>query len=143
MEEKIKWIISFIAGILANFLGGWDIWLAALLTVMSLDIFTGILKAILMRSNKSESGGLNSVSMFRGGIKKIFILLMVALGTVLDSIISPDNVFIRVMVVSYYIANESLSILENIGACGLPLPKALYKILDSLKDDSNHNHRTS
>mgnify|MGYP004588045323 CR=1 FL=1 len=64
MEEKIKWIISFIAGILANFLGGWDIWLATLLTVMSLDIFTGILKAILMRSNKSESGGLNSVSMF-------------------------------------------------------------------------------
>ena len=126
MEEKIKWMISFIAGILANFLGGWDIWLATLLTVMSLDILTGILTAILMRSNKSESGGLNSVSMFRGGIKKIFILLMVALGTVLESIISPDNVFIRVMVVNYYIANESLSILENIGACGLPLPKFLY-----------------
>lgn len=68
---------------------------------------------------------------------------MVALGAVLDSIISPDNVFIRIMVVSYYIANESLSILENIGVCGLPLPKSLYKILDSHKDDGNHNHRAS
>lgn len=58
---------------------------------------------------------------------------MVALGTVLDIIISPEDVFIRVMVVSYYIANESLSILENVGACGVPLPKVLYKILDSLK----------
>lgn len=110
---------------------------------MVIDILTGILKAVLMRSNKSESGGLSSESMFRGGAKKIFILLMVTLGAVLDSIISPDNVFIRIMVVSYYIANESLSILENIGACGLPLPKALYKILDSLKDYSNNNHRTS
>ena len=118
-------------------------WLTALLTVMVIDILTGILKAVLMRSNKSESGGLSSKSMFRGGAKKVFILLMVALGAVLDSIISPDNVFIRIMVVSYYIANESLSILENIGACGLPLPKSLYKILDSLKDDGNHNHRTS
>ena len=121
-----------------DILGGWDIWLAALLTVMVIDILTGILKAILMRSNKSESGGLSSKSMFRGGVKKIFILLMVTLGAVLDSIISPDNVFIRIMVVSYYIANESLSVLENIGACGLPLPKSLYKILDSLKDDTNH-----
>ena len=92
------------------------------------------MKSILMHSNKSESGGLNSVSMFHGGVKKVFILLMVALGSVLDTIISPDDVFIRIMVVSYYIANESLSILENIGACGVPLPKVLYRILDQMKN---------
>ena len=143
MSEKIKWIICLISGFIVDILGGRDMWLTALLTVMVIDILTGILKAVLMRSNKSESGGLSSESMFRGGTKKVFILLMVALGAVLDSIISPDNVFIRIMVVSYYIANESLSILENIGACGLPLPKSLYKILDSLKDDGNHDHRTS
>ena len=143
MSEKIKWIICLISGFIVDILGGWDMWLTALLTVMVIDILTGILKAVLMRSNKSESEGLSSESMFRGGAKKVFILLMVALGAVLDSIISPDNVFIRIMVVSYYIANESLSILENIGACGLPLPKSLYKILDSHKDDGNHNHRAS
>ena len=138
MEEKIKYIVCIIAGTIVNLLGGWDMWLAALITVMLIDILTGIVKSILMHSNKSASGGLSSVSMFRGGIKKIFILLMVALGTVLDSVISPDNVFIRIMIVSYYIANESLSILENVGACGVPLPKVLYQILDSLKDTGNH-----
>ena len=138
MDEKIKWILCLVSGTIVNLLGGWDFWLISLITVIVIDILTGIVKAILMRSNKSESGGLSSVSMFRGGMKKLSILLMVALGTVLDSIISPDNVFIRVMVVSYYIANESLSILENMGACGLPLPKALYHILDSLKNTSDH-----
>lgn len=137
MEEKIKIVLCLITGAIANVLGGWDVWLISLTTVIILDIVTGIIKAIFMKSNKSISGGLSSSSMFRGGIKKIFILMMVALGTVLDSIISPDNVFIRVMVVSYYIANESLSILENVGACGLPLPKMLYRILDSLKNSGD------
>ena len=136
MEEKIKLLVSFIFSIIIKMLGGWDIWLMALITVMILDILTGLIKAILMQSNKSESGGLSSASMFRGGIKKVFILLMVALGTVLDTIISPDDVFIRIMVVSYYIANENLSILENVGVCGVPLPKVLYKILDSLKTNN-------
>lgn len=134
MDDKIKYIICIIASVIVNFLGGWDIWLAALITVIFLDVITGIMKSILMHSNKSESGGLNSVSMFHGGVKKVFILLMVALGSVLDTIISPDDVFIRIMVVSYYIANESLSILENIGACGVPLPKVLYRILDQMKN---------
>lgn len=133
MEEKIKYIVCLIASVIVKHLGGWDAWLAALLAVILIDVATGIVKAILMHSNKSESGGLSSTCMFHGGVKKVFILLMVALGTVLDSIISPEDVFIRIMIVSYYIANESLSILENIGACGVPLPKALYKILDSLK----------
>ena len=134
MDDKIKYIICIIASAIVNFLGGWDMWLAALITVIFLDVITGIMKSILMHSNKSESGGLNSVSMFHGGVKKVFILLMVALGSVLDTIISPDDVFIRIMVVSYYIANESLSILENIGACGVPLPKVLYRILDQMKN---------
>jgi Phage-related holin (Lysis protein) len=64
---------------------------------------------------------------------------MVTLGTMLDDIITPNEVFIRVMITSYYIASESLSVVENIGACGVPLPKALYKVLDSLKDRGENN----
>lgn len=139
LNEKIKLIICTITSVIIKLLGGWDIWLAALFTVIIIDILTGILKSLLMRSDKSQSGGLSSQSMFRGGVKKFLILLMVALGTVLDTIIYPDEVFIRIMIVSYYIANESLSILENIGECGVPLPKALYKILDNLKDKNDEN----
>lgn len=135
MEKKIKYILCFVSSIVVDALGGWDIWLTALITTICLDILTGIIKSLLMKSNKTLSGGLNSKSMFEGGIKRIFGLLLVALATVLDTIISPDDTYIRVMVASYYIANESLSILENIGACGIPLPQFLYSILDSLKND--------
>lgn len=135
MEKKIKYILCSVSSIVVDALGGWDIWLTALITTICLDILTGIIKSLLMKSNKTLSGGLNSKSMFEGGIKRIFGLLLVALATVLDTIISPDDTYIRVMVVSYYIANESLSILENIGACGIPLPQFLYSILDSLKND--------
>ena len=135
MEKKIKYILCFVSSIVVDALGGWDIWLTALITTICLDILTGIIKSLLMKSNKTLSGGLNSKSMFEGGIKRIFGLLLVALAAVLDTIISPDDTYIRVMVVSYYIANESLSILENIGACGIPLPQFLYSILDSLKND--------
>ena len=135
MADKIKYWFAVIGSVAIKLLGDWDIWLTSLCTVMILDIITGLLKAILLRSDKSSKGGLSSSSMFKGGFKKICIILMVALGTLLDSIITPNDVFIRVMIVSYYIANESLSILENIGACGVPLPKALYKILDSLKNE--------
>lgn len=133
MAEKVKYTVCILGSMIIKLLGGWDIWLASLFTVMVLDIITGIIKAILIRSDKSQSGGLSSASMFKGGVKKISIILMIALGTVLDNIISPNELFIRVMIVTYYIANESLSILENVGACGVPLPKALYKVLDSLK----------
>ena len=139
MDEKVKYLICIIGSVMIKLLGGWDIWLASLFTVMVIDIITGIVKAVLVRSDKSQSGGLSSVSMFRGGIKKISIILMVALGTVLDRIISPNELFIRVMIVTYYIANESLSILENVGACGVPLPKALYGILDSLKNKGDES----
>lgn len=135
MEKKIKYILCSVSSIVVDALGGWDIWLTALITTICLDILTGSIKSLLMKSNKTLSGGLNSKSMFEGGIKRIFGLLLVALATVLDTIISPDDTYIRVMVVSYYIANESLSILENIGACGIPLPQFLYSILDSLKND--------
>lgn len=135
MGDKIKWICCIIGSFIIKLLGGWDIWLTSLLTVIAIDIITGIIKAIMLHSDKSQGGGLSSVSMFKGGIKKVTILLLVALGTMLDNIITPDEAFIRIMIVSYYIANESLSILENIGACGIPLPKALYKILDNLKSE--------
>lgn len=135
METKIKYLSCFISSIVVNALGGWDVWLVALIATICFDIITGIIKSLLMKSNKTQSGGLNSKVMFEGGVKKFFILLLVALSTVLDTIISPDTTYIRIMVVSYYIANESLSILENIGACGIPLPRILYSILDNLKND--------
>lgn len=136
-KEVIKATIISIGSFIVNLLGGWDIWLTSLMILMVTDIIVGIVKSLLCRSDKSLNGGLSSTSMFRGSIKKILILIMVALATILDKIITPGNTYIRSTVVGYYIANESLSIIENIGACGIPLPKTFFKVLDTLKNKDN------
>lgn len=135
-KEIVIGTISVIGGIVINVLGGWDMWLASLIFLICTDIVVGLIKSFLCKSDKSKSGGLNSKHMFRGGIKKMLILVMIAIGTMLDGIIAPDETYIRSVVAGYYIANESLSILENIGACGVPLPKFLFNVLDALKKDN-------
>lgn len=135
-----KGIIGTIFSCIIEFLGGWDTWLTSLIILMVADIVVGIIKSFLCKSDKSPSGGLSSKSMFRGGIKKFLILFLVVLGNILDSVISPVNNYVRCAVIGYYIANESLSIPENIGLCGIPLPKFLYSVLDSLKNDTDQHH---
>lgn len=137
MKELIKGVFCWIGGIIIHSLGGWDIWLTSLVFLMATDIVAGIIKSFLCKSDKSRSGGLSSQSMFHGGIKKLLILLMVAIGTRLDEIITPDNTYIRSAVAAYYIANELVSVFENIGACGVPLPKIFFKVLDILKKGSD------
>lgn len=133
MQNNIKYIFSIVSIELVHMIGGWDAWLTALSVLMAADIIVGIIKAFLLKSDKSHSGGLKSSSMFHGGIKKLLIFILVALGAILDHLISPDKMYIRSAVVAYYIANESLSILENIAACGIPLPNVLYSALDILR----------
>lgn len=133
-KDIIKGGICLVGGMVIDFLGGWDIWLTSLIFLIVSDVIVGMIKAMLCKSDKSQSGGLSSASMFSGGVKKILILIMIALATLLDSVIIPEDSYIRSAVAAYYIANEALSVIENIGACGVPLPKFLYKILDSLKN---------
>lgn len=133
MKGIIKGVCCIFGGFIVNLLGGWDIWLSSLVFLMFVDIIVGLIKAFLCKSNKSVSGGLNSAWMFKGGLKKVLIFFLIALATVLDTIIAPENTYIRCSVTGYYIANEGLSIIENIGECGVPLPQIFYSILDVLK----------
>lgn len=137
MKGVIKSICCIIGGFIVNLLGGWDIWLASLVFLMIADIIAGLIKSFLCKSDKSISGGLNSASMFKGGLKKLLIFFLIALATVLDMIVTPENAYIRCAVTGYYIANEGLSIIENIGACGVPLPKIFYSVFDVLKQKSD------
>ncbi len=136
-DNLIKSFLCWFSGVIVNIFGGWDVWLMTLFFFMIVDIVVGIAKAVLCKSDKSASGGLNSQVMFRGGIKKILIFILIAIGTALDEIVEPGNTYIRSAVASYYIANEMLSILENVGACGVPLPKVLYNVLDVLKKNTS------
>lgn len=129
----MKNIINFIGGTLlagvTYFLGGWDNALQTLLLVMALDYITGICKAIKQKKLNSKAGLL-------GFLKKFGYLVIVALSVVIDHIAGETGV-VRTMVIYFFIANDGLSILENWGAIGLPMPKKLFELLEQLKQENN------
>ena len=134
---ELKLFSGILAGGISYFLGGWDGWLAALCTFMALDFISGVIAALLNKSKKTAGGGLESRQMFHGGLRKILILVIVAVAVVLDHTLLPGQSTIRDVVCGYYIAEDALSILENAGACGVKLPGILLKTLEQLKEKHN------
>lgn len=94
---------------------------------MVLDYVTGLVSAYIRKEISSSTG-------FRGIAKKVFILVLVAVGHVLDSRVIEDGTVCRSAVIGFYIANEGISILENSGKIGLPLPEKLLNVLKQLKN---------
>lgn len=125
----MKNLINFITGILATtlvyFLGGWDIAIQSLLVFIVIDYATGICKAIYNKKLNSSVGA-------KGIIKKVGYLLIVAISVILDKIAGNTGA-IRTLVIYFFVANEGLSIIENWGGMGLPLPKKLTETLEQLK----------
>ena len=131
--EKIKLFFTAIGTSLAYLFGGMDAMLFILIVFMAMDFISGFTKAWLLKE-------FDSSKFYIGGVKKFGILLIVGVATLLDTIITVDGMALRTVAISYYIANEGFSILENWGALGLPLPKVLKEALAKLrKDDDNES----
>lgn len=121
---------------IANELGGWDVLLRVLVGMMAVDYLTGLLiAAIWQKSNKSESGALDSEASFKGLARKCMILLLVYVAVLLDAAI--ETHYIRSAVIIFYIGNEGLSLLENLCVMGVPHPKFLENVLQVLKDNGD------
>ena len=141
MDKTAKIIKTVFAGVstfLIGFLGGWDTALKALLAMTTIDIFTGILSGIYHKS-------INSNKAYQGAIKKVGIYMMVGIACLLDDYLGSE--LARSAVIGYFIATEGISILENWGKMGLPLPQILKTILIQIRDqsegeshESNFNH---
>lgn len=129
MKNFINFGISTLATTLVYFLGGWDIALQILLTVIVLDYITGVLKAIYNKKINSSVGR-------KGILKKLGYLIIVAVAVILDKITGCTGA-IRTLVIYFFVANEGISILENWGGMGLPLPKKIFDVLEQLKNDNN------
>jgi len=97
---------------------------------MGLDYLTGIIVALTGRSEKTETGGLSSAVGFRGLARKMIVLIFVVAGAQLDRLF--NSTFIRDAICISYILNELLSIIENAGLIGLPIPPVLRKVIDLL-----------
>ncbi len=130
--KKIELITSnTLFSIFTYLFGGFDSLLISLLIIMGLDFLSGVCKAIYKKK-------LNSTIGVKGILKKFGYLLVVVLATLFDRLISDGSMAIRTLVIYFFIANEAISILENWGTLGLPLPKKLYEVFEKLKNEENN-----
>jgi toxin secretion/phage lysis holin len=124
---------SAFCGWLGWALGGLDGFLYTLIACMVLDYATGIMIAILEKK-------LSSVVGFRGIFKKVLILVMVGIAHAVDRNIIGSGETVRTAILTFYISNEGVSLLENAARIGLPIPSKLKDILTQLHGKENHDN---
>ena len=123
---------GIIGSAVASAFGGWDAAMITLISVMVVDYLTGILVAgVFHNSPKTENGALESKAGWKGLCRKGVTLLIVLVAARLDIILGTE--FIRDAVVIGYIANEIISIIENAGLMGVPIPSAIEKAIEVLQ----------
>ena len=125
-------VIGAIGGIMSYLLGGWSAGMQALVLAMVVDYTSGLLvAAVFKNSTKTESGGLESKAGMKGLCRKAMILFIVMLMHMVDVMLGVH--FVRDAVITGFLANELVSIVENAGLMGLPLPQAVTNAIDVLK----------
>lgn len=131
----IMGVFGGVGSFLIQMLGGWTTDLTTLLIFMGADFVMGLMiAAIWKKSGKSETGALNSVSAWKGLCRKGASLLVVLIAYRLDLTLGVE--YIRTAVILAFIANEGISIVENLGVMGVPLPDVITKSIDVLKEKS-------
>lgn len=131
--EKSFFLIGLgaIGSVISELFGGWTSAMTTLVIFMLIDYITGILVAAVFRkSNKTEDGGLESKAGWKGLIRKFSTLLIVLISIRLDIIF--NTTIISNCVVFTFLANELLSLLENVGLMGIPLPSVLTEVISVL-----------
>lgn len=132
MKETIFGIVGAVGAAIASAFGGWTSAMATLLILMGIDYITGLMVAALFHNSpKTESGLLDSHIGWKGLAKKCMVLLFVLIAYRLDVVIGTN--YIRDAVCIAYIANEVVSIVENAGYMGVPIPTVITNAIDSLK----------
>lgn len=111
--------------------GGFDVAIQCLLIAIVLDYISGIIKAFVLKNLSSSIG-------FKGILKKVGVLVVVALAVLIDRVTGESGA-IRTLVIYYFVANEGLSIVENLAQAGLPIPKVIKDALKTLKKGGKDN----
>ncbi|WP_313628714.1 phage holin family protein [Enterococcus italicus] len=117
--------LTALGGFLGWFLGGFDGFLYALVALMVADYITGVMCAIVDKKLSSEIG-------FRGIFKKVLIFVLVGIGHMIDTNLIGEGSVLRTAIIFFYCSNEGISMLENAGRLGLPIPEKLKDILVQL-----------
>lgn len=131
--SEISLAFALVGGVIGQMLGGWDGFLQCLMAFVVMDYVTGVLCALQQKKLSSARG-------FRGILKKILIFMVVGMGHLLDlTLLGGAGAPLRVAMIGFYLSNEGLSILENLGRLGVPLPKRLAAVIRELgKEEEQH-----
>lgn len=136
MKNLICTCIGTVGAAIADLFGGWNASLTTLIIFMIIDYVSGLIVAgVFKASTKTASGALESNAGWKGLFKKGMTLLLVLIAYRLDLAIGTN--YIRDAVCIGFIANESISIIENAGLMGIPIPAAVTKAIDVLKSKSD------
>ena len=125
--NTIQLIFSAVGGWLGYFLGGCDGLLYALIAFVAIDYITGVMCAIIDRKLSSAVG-------FKGIFRKVLIFLLVGIANIIDVQVIGTGAVLRTAVIFFYISNEGVSLLENAGHLGLPIPEKVKTVLEQLHD---------
>ena len=130
--------IGIVGSTVAAAFGGWDAAMITLISMMVIDYLTGVLVAgVFHNSPKTENGALESKAGWKGLCRKGMTLLIVLVAARLDIILGTG--FIRDAVIIGYIANETISIIENAGLMGVPIPEAIKKAIEVLQQKGEND----
>lgn len=127
--HDIQIVIAAFGAVIGGFLGGIDGFMYTLIAFVIIDYVTGIMCAIVEKSLDSEVGA-------RGIFKKVLIFLLVGIANMIDVNVIGQGAILRTAVIFFYLSNEGVSILENAGRLGLPIPEKLKAVLKQLRDES-------
>ena len=127
--NAIQMVFTAIGGWLGYFLGGCDGLVVALVVFVVVDYLTGVMCAISEKKLSSEVG-------FRGICRKVLIFILVGIANILDVQVIGTGSVLRTAIIFFYISNEGISLLENAGRLGLPIPEKLKLVLEQLHNDS-------
>ena len=129
---KVQTAAAAIGGYLGFFVGGVDGLMTALIIFMVIDYITGLMCAIADKKLSSEVG-------FKGICRKVLIFMLVGIANILDVQVIGTGSVLRTAVIFFYLSNEGISLLENAGHLGLPIPEKLKKVLEQLHDRSEED----
>ena len=134
IEKGLQISVGTVCGILSYMYGEFDGMMKMLIFCMIFDYITGLISGFKSRSLSSKTG-------FMGLAKKFVMLLIVALGHIIDIEIFSEAVFMKSAVCGFYIANEGLSILENTAEIGVKYPQKLLTALKQLNSDNDKENK--
>ena len=127
--NAIQMVFTAIGGWQGYFLGGCDGLVVALVVFVVADYLTGVMCAISEKKLSSEVG-------FRGIFRKVLIFILVGIANILDVQVIGTGSVLRTAIIFFYISNEGISLLENAGRLGLPIPEKLKLVLEQLHNES-------